>query len=59
MIDKAFMKRWQDGRQVVVVNLDHKEGVSVRIGDEYRILTAEEWRVLPLFNPGDAVAQGS
>jgi hypothetical protein len=59
MIDKAFVKRWPDGRQVVVANLEHKDGVSVRIGDEYKILTAEEWRALPLFNLGDAVAQGS
>jgi hypothetical protein len=58
MADKAFVKRWPDGREVVVTDLTATEA-RVRIGDEYRVLPIEDWRRLPLASEADKRAQGS
>ncbi len=49
MVDIAWVKRWPDGREVVVAGLTDKEA-RVRIGGEYRVLPIEQWRTLPLFD---------
>ncbi len=56
MADKAFVKRWPDGRMVVVTGLTDDEA-RVRIGDEYCVVAIEDWRRLPLWNEADRVAQ--
>jgi hypothetical protein len=58
MADKAFTKRWPDGREVLVTQLTEMEA-RVRIGGEYRVLPIEEWRRLPLANEADRRAQES
>jgi hypothetical protein len=51
MTDKPFVKRWSDGRDVVVAQLTETEA-KVRIGVEYHIMPIEEWRHLPLCQRG-------
>lgn len=58
MADKAFVKQWPDGKEVVVAQLTDTEA-RVRIGGEYRVLPIDLWRSLPLFNEGDRIAQGT
>lgn len=58
MPDVAFIKKWPDGRSVVVRQLTDTEA-RVSIGDEYRVLGIEQWRALPLSNEQDRVAQGA
>ena len=52
MADVPYIKRWTDGRQVVVTVLTDTEA-RVRIGDEYRILPIAAWRLLPLYRDDD------
>jgi hypothetical protein len=56
--DKAFVKRWPDGRDVIATSLTEAEA-RIRIGDEYKVLSNEEWRRLPLASDEDRVTQGS
>ncbi len=58
MADKAFFKKWPDGRTVTVTQLTAVEA-RVRIGDEYRVIPIETWRALPLLNEEDKIAQGT
>lgn len=55
MADIHFVKKWPDGREVVVVEFTKTEA-RVRIGDEYRTLPIEEWRQIPPWNDGASVA---
>jgi hypothetical protein len=54
--DKAFVKRWPDGRPVIVTQLTETEA-RVKIGDEYQILSIEQWRQLPLWKHRDEIAR--
>lgn len=53
MDDQFVVKLWWDGRAVVVKELTSTEAM-VTIGDEITTLLIAEWRLLPLYNPGDA-----
>ena len=52
MADVAWVKRWPDGRQMVVTQLTDTEG-HIRIGDKYKVMPIEQWRALPLYNEAD------
>jgi hypothetical protein len=54
--DKAFVKRWPDGRPVIVTQLTETEA-RVKIGDEYQVLPIEQWRQLPLWKYRDVFAR--